>query len=95
MEQKILKLSEVKRIHVVGVLRHVNGNKEHAARLLGVTVKTIFNLLHQWDMFEEFKTSWARQGKRDADEQSKAETEERVEDARLVSGAYQEYAQGT
>jgi two-component system, NtrC family, response regulator HydG len=40
-----LTLDEVKRIHIAAVLKANNGNKMRTARLLGINVKTLYNLI--------------------------------------------------
>jgi DNA-binding NtrC family response regulator len=40
-----LTLDEVKRIHIASVLKTNNGNKMRTARLLGINVKTLYNLI--------------------------------------------------
>ncbi len=40
-----LTLDEVKRIHIARVLKENNGNKMRTARLLGINVKTLYNLI--------------------------------------------------
>lgn len=43
-------LEEVERRHILAVLRDSNGNKTHAARRLGVSVKTLYNKLEAWGL---------------------------------------------
>jgi len=40
-----LTLDEVKRVHIASVLKANNGNKMRTARLLGINVKTLYNLI--------------------------------------------------
>lgn len=43
-----LSLAEVERRHILDVLRRCNGNRTQAARLLGISVRTLRNKLHEY-----------------------------------------------
>jgi DNA-binding NtrC family response regulator len=41
-------LAEVEREHVLGVLQSTGGNREHAARILGISRRTLVRMLQRW-----------------------------------------------
>lgn len=41
-------LEELERNHIMATLEHLNGNKTRAAKMLGITVKTLYNKLHSY-----------------------------------------------
>jgi DNA-binding NtrC family response regulator len=46
-------VAEAERAAVVRALRHAKGNKAQAARILGISYKTLFNKIHEHDIREE------------------------------------------
>lgn len=46
--KKFKTLSQVTRAYILVVLRATGGHKTNAARILGITPKTIYNKLKQW-----------------------------------------------
>lgn len=40
---------------LVATLRHTNSNKVQTAQILGITVKSVYNLLHRYGLMDEFK----------------------------------------
>ncbi len=53
--QKVKTLAEVEKEYILETLKSVNGSKAKAAKLLGVTVKTVYNKLHKFAEQEKFK----------------------------------------
>lgn len=49
-----LKLSELERSYILKALNHFEGNKTQAAQALGVTIKTLYNKLHEYGEFDKF-----------------------------------------
>ncbi len=49
-------LFELEKGHILKTLEHLNGNKTRAAKSLGITVKTLYNKLHSYGIFDEHKT---------------------------------------
>lgn len=47
---KVMTLAEVEKAHILSVLTIVGGNKVKAAEALGVSVKTIYNKLHEYGL---------------------------------------------
>ena len=48
--QPTLTLDEVKKIHIVNVLQANGGNKMKTARILGINVKTLYNLIQRLEI---------------------------------------------
>ena len=46
-------VAEAERVAVVAALRHARGNKAQAARILGISYKTLFNKIHEHGIREE------------------------------------------
>jgi Nif-specific regulatory protein len=45
-------LDELERRHICSALEHLGGNKTKTAKMLGITVKTLYNKLHSYGMIE-------------------------------------------
>lgn len=50
----IITIDALVKEHTLDTMKKLGGNKHRVASALGITVKTLYNWLHQWDMFEEF-----------------------------------------
>ena len=46
-------LGELERFHICRTLEHLDGNKTKTAKILGITVKTLYNKLHSYGMIAE------------------------------------------
>jgi Nif-specific regulatory protein len=55
-EYQEVTLFDLERAHILKTLEHLNGNKTRAAKSLGITVKTLYNKLHSYGIFDEHKT---------------------------------------
>lgn len=49
-------LAEVEKMYVVRVLDSYQGNKTKTAHELGITIKTLYNKLHEYGLFEQYQT---------------------------------------
>lgn len=49
-----LTLYELEKKYILKALQHFNGNKTQAAQNLGITIKTLYNKLHEYGEFENF-----------------------------------------
>lgn len=45
-------LDEVEKAHIIYALEVMKGNKSLTAKALGITLKTLYNKLHQYNLFE-------------------------------------------
>jgi Nif-specific regulatory protein len=49
-DESLLSLSDMEKKHICNVLNRLNGNKTKTAKSLGITVKTLYNKLHNYGM---------------------------------------------
>lgn len=47
-------LGELEKRYILKALNHFGGNKTQAAQALGITIKTLYNKLHEYGEFEKF-----------------------------------------
>jgi len=47
-------LAELEKRYILKALGHFDGNKTQAAQALGITIKTLYNKLHEYGEFERF-----------------------------------------
>lgn len=45
---------ELEKLYVLKALDYFNGNKTQAANALGITIKTLYNKLHEYGEFEKY-----------------------------------------
>lgn len=45
----IVTLAELERKHITTALHHAGQNKTHAAKTLGISLKTLYNKLHEYE----------------------------------------------
>lgn len=50
-----LTLHEMEKRTILKALKYFDGNRTQAANALGITIKTLYNKLHEYDMLEQFK----------------------------------------
>ena len=60
-EYQEVTLFDLEKAHILKTLEHLNGNKTRAAKSLGITVKTLYNKLHSYGIFDEHKTQQTNQ----------------------------------
>ena len=58
-----LTIHELERRYILKALNYFDGNKTQAANALGITIKTLYNKLHEYGEFEKFAVHTARGGK--------------------------------
>lgn len=51
-----LTLNDIQKAYVLRSLTHFKGNKTKVAKALGVTIKTLYNKLHEYGIFDKFAT---------------------------------------
>jgi len=47
-------LCEVEKVYIISALNYFKGNKSLAAKSLGVSIKTLYNKLHMYDLFTKY-----------------------------------------
>lgn len=47
-------IHEIEKRYILSALKHFNGNKTRAAESLGITIKTLYNKLHEYGEFDNF-----------------------------------------
>jgi len=55
-------IADMERALILATLAHCEGNKRHAADILGVSLKTLYNRLHEYDRFERASRLQPRHG---------------------------------
>lgn len=48
-QTRLATLEEVEREHIMGILEYTQGNKSEAAKILGITIKSVYNKLHMYE----------------------------------------------
>lgn len=51
----LMTIDDMAREHTVSMLEHHNGDKTLTAEALGITLKTLYNRLHQYGLFEKYR----------------------------------------
>lgn len=46
---KVVTLAELEKAHILTALKHTGGDKREAAKLLGVSLKTLYNKLNEYN----------------------------------------------
>jgi len=48
-------LAEVERDYILQAMRSLGNNKAEVARALGISIKTLYNKLHEYQKFDEYR----------------------------------------
>lgn len=64
-EKPIITLFDLEREYIIHALERFGGHKTRASEALGITVKTLYNRLHKYGLFEKYRqnnshTAWIR-----------------------------------
>ena len=51
-----LTLAQLERMYILNALKVTNGNKTKASQILGITIKTLYNKLHEYGEFDNYAT---------------------------------------
>ena len=51
-----LTLAQLERMYILNALKVTKGNKTQASKILGITIKTLYNKLHEYGEFENYAT---------------------------------------
>jgi DNA-binding NtrC family response regulator len=49
LDANLASLAEIEKRHILVTLEHCKGNRTHAAKLLGVSIRTLRNKLHEYN----------------------------------------------
>jgi hypothetical protein len=49
-----ISIHEMNKLWTMGALEHFEGNKTRAAQALGITIKTLYNFMHRYDLFDRY-----------------------------------------
>jgi len=55
VDPPFLTLAQMEKLHIIEALKLHKGNKTRAAVSLGVTIKTLYNKLHEYELFDQYK----------------------------------------
>ncbi len=55
--QEILSLAELEKRHILAAMEKTNGNRTHAAKLLGISVRTLRNKLNEYGVPAKYSDS--------------------------------------
>lgn len=47
-------LCDLERQYIISAMKHFSGNKSEAAKSLGITIKTLYNKLHEYGVLETY-----------------------------------------
>ena len=51
----LLSLAELEKLQILKALEHTSGNRTHAAKLLGISIRTLRNKLHEYGRGARFE----------------------------------------
>lgn len=54
-KEEFLTLRDAEKAYILGALQRFNNNKMQAAHALGISIKTIYNKLHSYGLFDEYR----------------------------------------
>lgn len=60
VKPRVLTLQELERRHIIRTLEACGCVKSDAALALGITTKTLYNKLHEYGVFEQYKSACGR-----------------------------------
>lgn len=49
-------LWDIEKDHIIKAMEVFEGNKRRAAEALGITIKTLYNRLHAYDLYEKYRS---------------------------------------
>lgn len=55
-----ISIHELEKRYIIKSLKHFDGNKTQAANSLGITIKTLYNKLHEYGLFEDYSINNVR-----------------------------------
>lgn len=53
----ILTLAEMEILAIEGAMAHFQGNKTKVAEALGITIKTLYNKLHEYELIDKYRVN--------------------------------------